>query len=149
MNAKHITELCKHSRRIDFYQATPSLIVTVPDHLCHRDCVNEIAGVEVSRTPVAHAMSDRHTARLEQLPPPGAMVSVYWVHPGEWCHQVRVYLRDSETSEEFTERLRKMSSVGLPPHFVGGSKTSQAPLPLADHRYGLQAPSQTLQRHTE
>ena len=26
---KHITELCKHSRRIDFYQATPSLIVTV------------------------------------------------------------------------------------------------------------------------
>ena len=40
-------------------------------------------------------------------------------------------------------------SVGLHPHFVEGSKTIQAPTPLADHRYGLQAPSQTRQRHTE
>ena len=149
MEAKHITELCKHSRRIDFYPASPSRIVTVPDHLCHRDCVNEIARVEVSRIPVAHSMSDRHTARLEQLPPQGAMVSIYFVHPGEWSHRVWLYLRDTETSEEFSERLLRLSSVGLPPHFVEGVKPIRAPTPLPTSGYGLQPPSRPLQRRPQ
>ena len=135
MNPKHITELVRDSRRIDIRQDErrsrdwPSQVVSVPDEWGPSYSQHEIAYIEVNRRPVTFYLLTRWTARLLELPPKGAVVSLYWVHPASRSSQVINYLRDTSDAEE--------------PHpaAVGGSKGWRATYPSPAPVYGLQAPS--------
>ena len=109
MTPRHIAELAKRSRRIDLYANPPCLVVTVPPLVNYPGCVNQIGRVDVNGEAVAHTLIDRGTARLHELPPEGALVSIYWVHPADWCHRLMVHLHAEETEEAFNERLVRLS----------------------------------------
>ena len=123
MKERHIAELAKRSRRIDLYANPPSLIVSVPAHANPTGSVNQIGRIDVNGEAVAHTLIDRGTARLHELPPQGALVSLYWIFPADWCHRLMVHMHDEESDEAFTERLIRLSrrdtSTTAPPLVAG------------------------------
>lgn len=138
MKPKHITELARDSRRIDIRQGEPSLVVSIPDHWSPSYSQHEIAWIEVDRVPVMFTLERRWSARLEELPPSGASISLFWVNPASRSSQVINYLRDTETTEEAEARFL----LGLPPALPGGSNGPRATYPSPTIVYGLQGPSQ-------
>ena len=76
MTQRHIANLAKRSRRIDLRASPPSLVVSVPAHINYSGCVNQIGRIDVNGEAVAHTLLDRATARLHEVPPEGALVSL-------------------------------------------------------------------------
>jgi hypothetical protein len=145
MRDKHITELVLDSRRIDIRQAEPSQVVSIPDHWSPSYSQHEIAWIEVNGTPVLFTLERRWTARLGEVPPSSAFISLYWVHPASRSTQVINYLRDTETTEEAEARLL----LGSPPASVGGANGPKGTYPSPTIVHGLQRPSEPFRKTSQ
>lgn len=125
MTPQHISHLARRSQRIDLPAA---LIVSIPEGVRHRDCVNEIARVDVDGVSVLFVHQDRHTVRLATIPDPDAVVSLFWCFPGDYCPRLIKYLHSADAD---VRDLRP----------VKGCKPNQATTPPPDDYYGLTPPS--------